>query len=435
MPIISSFPSGGDVDPGELIQDGLQLDINPDTDNITVDGSGYITSYVLNGISCDDPQDVKCGDSVSWLTSGTDYFTITDDNNIYHYPGTSTNRTIRYTASEAYADCEITYQIKLSGTGTLTGSTFLRQTDHGTTSYNGYRLTLSSTALTLSSASSGSLTTLGTKALTLSSGTWYSIRFKIVGTAIKAKIWLSGSSEPPSWDIEVTNSTYSAGSIAMYGSNANVYAYFSNLQIYLSSQVSGAATLESDSTILNGEKRIVASDSISVLFPTTLGLSEIAARTVFMLYRLREDGYRYNASFFRAVGLSLKFGVVGEDTETSDGKNVISIFGRAGTTSYAANQYDISISREDRFELVCAKAADNSTGITGYTYGIQEITNRSKQWAEVDFTTLAVPTGMELARLLYYNRVLSDEELLSVHQYLAYTYGTKYYIGPAFFHI
>jgi len=221
----------------------------------------------------------------------------------------------------------------------------------------------------------------------------------------------------------------------MYGSNANVYAYFSNLQIYLSSQVSGAATLESDSTILNGEKRIVASDSISVLFPTTLGLSEIAARTVFMLYRLREDGYRYNASFFRAVGLSLKFGVVGEDTETSDGKNVISIFGRAGTTSYAANQYDISISREDRFELVCAKAADNSTGITGYTYGIQEITNRSKQWAEVDFTTLAVPTGMELARLLYYNRVLSDEELLSVHQYLAYTYGKKYYIGPAFFHI
>jgi hypothetical protein len=40
--------------------------------------------------------------------------------------------------------------------------------------------------------------------------TWHRARFYVVGTAIKAKVWPAEDTEPGSWDVEVTDSTYSA---------------------------------------------------------------------------------------------------------------------------------------------------------------------------------------------------------------------------------
>lgn len=39
---------------------------------------------------------------------------------------------------------------------------------------------------------------------------WYWIRFQVIGTALKAKIWADGASEPGTWGIEVTDSSISA---------------------------------------------------------------------------------------------------------------------------------------------------------------------------------------------------------------------------------
>jgi hypothetical protein len=55
----------------------------------------------------------------------------------------------------------------------------------------------------------GSETQLGsavTTQFTHAAGTWYKMRFRIEGTALKAKLWTLGTSEPGTWDITTTDS-------------------------------------------------------------------------------------------------------------------------------------------------------------------------------------------------------------------------------------
>jgi len=42
-------------------------------------------------------------------------------------------------------------------------------------------------------------------------GTWYTLRFQVVGTALRAKIWERGTPEPASWFLEASDSDLAAG--------------------------------------------------------------------------------------------------------------------------------------------------------------------------------------------------------------------------------
>ena len=60
----------------------------------------------------------------------------------------------------------------------------------------------------------------GDTTLSLTTGNWYWVRFRINGSAYKAKVWADGDAEPGTWNIESTDSTYStAGSVGLLKGN------------------------------------------------------------------------------------------------------------------------------------------------------------------------------------------------------------------------
>lgn len=52
----------------------------------------------------------------------------------------------------------------------------------------------------------GTVSVLGESAATMPNNTDYEVKFRIEGTALKVKVWESGTSEPATWDVEVTDS-------------------------------------------------------------------------------------------------------------------------------------------------------------------------------------------------------------------------------------
>jgi hypothetical protein len=67
---------------------------------------------------------------------------------------------------------------------------------------------------------------------TLAINTWYTIKFFLSGTTLKAKIWVKGTSEPAGWNIDTTDSTYTNGKkVGVYThSGANAWnAWATNL--------------------------------------------------------------------------------------------------------------------------------------------------------------------------------------------------------------
>ena len=56
----------------------------------------------------------------------------------------------------------------------------------------------------------------GDTTVSLTVGNWYWVRFQFSGSAYKLRVWLDGGSEPGTWNVEGTDSTYStAGSVGL----------------------------------------------------------------------------------------------------------------------------------------------------------------------------------------------------------------------------
>jgi hypothetical protein len=53
-------------------------------------------------------------------------------------------------------------------------------------------------------------TAVGSTAKTINTGTWYYMRFRVVGTSLKLKVWAKGTDEPAAWDLEFTDSSVTA---------------------------------------------------------------------------------------------------------------------------------------------------------------------------------------------------------------------------------
>jgi len=57
----------------------------------------------------------------------------------------------------------------------------------------------------------GTATVLGTSPFSATGGTSYTLRFRIVGTTLYAKVWKTGGTEPTSWMVTVTDTALSSG--------------------------------------------------------------------------------------------------------------------------------------------------------------------------------------------------------------------------------
>lgn len=84
--------------------------------------------------------------------------------------------------------------------------------DGSTETGYGVLIVTGSPSVRIAKYSGGTNTALGTSTLnaTINANTWYWLRARANGTAIKGKVWADGSSEPGTWDIEVTDSSISA---------------------------------------------------------------------------------------------------------------------------------------------------------------------------------------------------------------------------------
>jgi hypothetical protein len=93
--------------------------------------------------------------------------------------------------------------------------------------------------LTVRKRVAGTETQLATYTSTLThvAGTWYRVRLQIIGTALKAKIWLATDREPDLWQIEVTDTSLTAAasvgvrSFRNTGNTSTVEMRFDNFRI------------------------------------------------------------------------------------------------------------------------------------------------------------------------------------------------------------
>jgi streptogramin lyase len=76
---------------------------------------------------------------------------------------------------------------------------------------NWYKAYINGTNLIIQSKVNGSTTTLKSVAFTATAGTAYSVRFRVVGTTLSARVWQASATEPTTWQATVSDSSLSAG--------------------------------------------------------------------------------------------------------------------------------------------------------------------------------------------------------------------------------
>jgi len=62
---------------------------------------------------------------------------------------------------------------------------------------------------------SGTNTTIATTPFPATASTSYSLRFRVVGTTITAKVWASSTTEPANWMITTSDSSLSRGNCGL----------------------------------------------------------------------------------------------------------------------------------------------------------------------------------------------------------------------------
>jgi outer membrane protein assembly factor BamB len=74
-----------------------------------------------------------------------------------------------------------------------------------------YKAFISGTSLIVQKKVSGSTTILGTAAFIATAGTTYTLRFRVVGKTLYARVWKTGTTEPTAWTVAVTDTTFTSG--------------------------------------------------------------------------------------------------------------------------------------------------------------------------------------------------------------------------------
>jgi hypothetical protein len=74
-----------------------------------------------------------------------------------------------------------------------------------------YKAFIDGNNLILQSKVSGATTIIGSTPFAATAGTSYSIRFQVIGTTLSARVWATGTTEPSTWMVTVTNSSLTSG--------------------------------------------------------------------------------------------------------------------------------------------------------------------------------------------------------------------------------
>jgi hypothetical protein len=76
---------------------------------------------------------------------------------------------------------------------------------------NWYKAYISGGSLVVQKKVNGATTILGSVPFTATANTSYTLRFRVVGTILYARVWPTGTTEPTSWMITVTDTSLSSG--------------------------------------------------------------------------------------------------------------------------------------------------------------------------------------------------------------------------------
>lgn len=97
---------------------------------------------------------------------------------------------------------------------------------------------------------------------TLSQDTWYWVRFRVVGTALKYSVWADGTSEPVSWDKEETDSSINSGWVGI-GSHTGDYSDCDYFSVAMCSGEASFSSMSSSSSSRSSSSSSRSSSSIS----------------------------------------------------------------------------------------------------------------------------------------------------------------------------
>ena len=102
-------------------------------------------------------------------------------------------------------------EVLFTGSMSSYSNTSLGALLHWSDSQNLYRAYINGASLTIQKRFHNSTTTLGSIPFTATAGSYYTLRFQIIGTTLSVKVWPTGTIEPTSWMITVTDSSLSSG--------------------------------------------------------------------------------------------------------------------------------------------------------------------------------------------------------------------------------
>ncbi len=81
---------------------------------------------------------------------------------------------------------------------------------------NWYKASINGFTLVIQKKVNGTITSLSKTAFAATAGTSYTLRFRVVGSTLYAKVWQTASTEPASWMISVTDSSLLSGRCGLH---------------------------------------------------------------------------------------------------------------------------------------------------------------------------------------------------------------------------
>jgi hypothetical protein len=150
-----------------------------------------------------------------WGTASDGQTWAGDANTATNFSITNTTGQIAVGSGTAYnavlgpiaSDAEVVFSGSMSSFNNSNLGAVVRWTDTN----NWYKTFIDGTSLIVQKKVAGTLTTLATIPFAASTGTSYTMRFRIVGTALSAKVWATSASEPSNWTATASDSSFSSG--------------------------------------------------------------------------------------------------------------------------------------------------------------------------------------------------------------------------------
>jgi hypothetical protein len=122
-----------------------------------------------------------------------------------------------------------TYQAKVKNPGTsVTALVFRLNTSGSFPGFSGYTVRIRNNSIF--EIEDLSVSSLASTTKTFVADSWYQVKVSAVGSTIQAKVWLDGDSEPGTWDLSITNTKYTNGSVGFAPENISA-AFFDDVTV------------------------------------------------------------------------------------------------------------------------------------------------------------------------------------------------------------